>query len=194
MYKKLLLYNNVEEYKLDENTGCEDDKGGEFVLLSALFAKQLIKGKVAWVQAPQWEKGKKQGTWKKKEKSASGTSRPVDLGRVKGGGDMLSMPPICPPAMNLSLKCHHVKFSSRMTAWAYYVASIKKYLNSRRVRVQAKRSPTGVTPLRRRVIRTFYRKMRRVRPVKNSQIDSFASKKIPQVHSVRHNALLLSFL
>ena len=54
MYNKLLLYNNVEEYKLDENTGCEGDKGGKFVLLSVLFAKQLIKGKVTYVQVPQW--------------------------------------------------------------------------------------------------------------------------------------------
>ena len=52
MYNKLLLYNNVEEYKLDENTGCEDDKGGKFVLLSVLFAKQLVKGKVTYVQVP----------------------------------------------------------------------------------------------------------------------------------------------
>ena len=62
MYNKLLLYNNVEEYKLDENTGCEGDKGGEFVLLSVLFAKQLIKGKVTYVQVPQLGKGKKRGT------------------------------------------------------------------------------------------------------------------------------------
>ena len=62
MYNKLLLYNNVEEYKFDENTGCEGDKGGEFVLLSVLFAKKLIKGKVTYVQVPQWGKGKKRGT------------------------------------------------------------------------------------------------------------------------------------
>ena len=61
MYNKLLLYNNVE-YKLDENTGCEGDKGGKFVLLSVLFAKQLVKGKVTYVQVPQWGKGKKRGT------------------------------------------------------------------------------------------------------------------------------------
>ena len=62
MYNKLLLYNNVQEYKLDENTGREGDKGGEFVLLSVLFAKQLVKGKVTYVQVPQWGKGKKRGT------------------------------------------------------------------------------------------------------------------------------------
>ena len=32
---------------------------------------------------------------------------------------------IRPPAINLSLKCQHVKFSSRMSAWAYYVAFVK---------------------------------------------------------------------
>ena len=53
MYNKL-LYNNVEEYKRDENTGREGYKGGEFVLLSVLFAKQLVKGKVTYVQVPQW--------------------------------------------------------------------------------------------------------------------------------------------
>ena len=83
MYNKLLLYNNVEEYKLDENTGREGDKGGEFVLLSVLFAKQLVKGKVTYVQVPQWGKGKKRGTWKKN--GASEASLPVDWGRGKGG-------------------------------------------------------------------------------------------------------------
>ena len=42
------------------------------------------------------------------------------LGRRKGGvswsGDMSLIPPIRPPAINLSLKCQHVKFSSRMSA------------------------------------------------------------------------------
>ena len=40
------------------------------------------------------------------------------------------MPQIRPPTINLSLKCQHVK-SSRMSAWAHYVAFVKKYLNSR---------------------------------------------------------------
>ena len=31
-------------------------------------------------------------------------------------GDMPLMPPICPPAINLSLQCQHVKFSSWMLA------------------------------------------------------------------------------
>ena len=101
MYKKLLLYNNVEEYKLDENTGCEGDKGGEFVLLSVLFAKQLIKGKVAWVQTPQWGKGKKRGTWKKKKRPADRADRCTGVGeREAEPGDMPLMPPIRPPAMN----------------------------------------------------------------------------------------------
>ena len=67
-------------------------------------------------------------------------------------------------------------------------------------RVQAKRStklrsPTGVTPasekkkiikkLLGREIKTFQRKMRRVRPVKNNRIHSQAE--IPQVLSSRHN-------
>ena len=45
---------------------------------------------------------------------------------------MSLIPPIRPPAINLSLKCQHVKFSSRMSAWANYPALAKKYLNSRK--------------------------------------------------------------
>ena len=58
MYNKLLLYNNVEEYKLDENTGREGDKGGAFVLLSVLFAKQLVKGKVTYLRFRSGERAK----------------------------------------------------------------------------------------------------------------------------------------
>ena len=36
-------------------------------------------------------------------------------GRVEEPGDMPLMPPIRPPDINLSLKCQHVKFSSRMS-------------------------------------------------------------------------------
>ena len=62
---------------------------------------------------------------KKKENCApSEASEPSEprgsLGRRKGGvswsGDMSLIPPIRPPAINLSLKCQHVKFSSRMSA------------------------------------------------------------------------------
>ena len=37
-------------------------------------------------------------------------------GRVTEPGDMRLMPPIRNPAINLSLKCEYVKFSSRMSA------------------------------------------------------------------------------
>ena len=77
------------------------------------------------------EKGEKnQRGWKKK--SASEASRELVWRgeRVAEPGDMPLMPPIRPPTINLSLKCQHVE-SSRMSAWAYYVAFVKKYLNSR---------------------------------------------------------------
>ena len=51
--------------------------------------------------------------------------------RVAEPGDMPLMPPIHPPAIDLSLKCQHIKLSSLMSAWACYVAFVKKYLNSR---------------------------------------------------------------
>ena len=60
-----------------------------------------------------WEKEKKSALAKKK-KSAREASREVE--RVAQPGDMSLMPPIRPPAINLSLKCQHVKFSSRMSA------------------------------------------------------------------------------
>ena len=40
-------------------------------------------------------------------------------------GDMPLMLPIHPPAINLSLKCQHIKFSSGMSVGAYYVAFVK---------------------------------------------------------------------
>ena len=58
-------------------------------------------------------KGEKIGVGEKK-KSAGEASREVE--RVAQPGDMSLMPPIRPPAINLSLKCQHVKFSSRMSA------------------------------------------------------------------------------
>ena len=58
-------------------------------------------------------KGEKIGVGEKK-KSAREASREVE--RVAQPGDMSLMPPIRPPAINLSLKCQHVKFSSRMSA------------------------------------------------------------------------------
>ena len=58
-------------------------------------------------------KGEKIGVGEKK-KSAREASREVE--RVTQPGDMSLMPPIRPPAINLSLKCQHVKFSSRMSA------------------------------------------------------------------------------
>ena len=62
-------------------------------------------------------KGEKIGVGEKK-KSAREASREVVWGgeRVAQPGDMSLMPPICPPVINLSLKCQHVKFSSRMSA------------------------------------------------------------------------------
>ena len=62
---------------------------------------------------------------KRRKKSASEASRAVVWGgeRVTEPGDKPLMPPIRPPAINLSLKFQHVKFSSRMSAWAY----CKKY-------------------------------------------------------------------
>ena len=67
-----------------------------------------------------------------KKKSASGASPELVWRgeRVAEPGDMPLMPPIRPPTINLSLKCQHVK-SSRMSAWAHYVAFVKKYRNSR---------------------------------------------------------------
>ena len=58
-------------------------------------------------------KGEKIGVGEKK-KSAREASREVE--RVAQPGDMSLMPPIRPPAITLSLKCQHVKFSSRMSA------------------------------------------------------------------------------
>ena len=65
-----------------------------------------------------WEKEKKIGVGEKKKNSAREASREVvwEGERVAQPGDMSLMPPIRPPAINLSLKCQHVKFSSRMSA------------------------------------------------------------------------------
>ena len=78
------------------------------------------------------EKGGKKSARVKKKKSASEASRELVWRgeRVTDPGDMPLMPQIGPPTINLSLKCQHVK-SSRMSAWAHYVAFVKKYLNSR---------------------------------------------------------------
>ena len=44
---------------------------------------------------------------------------------------------IRPPAINLSIKCQHIKFSLRISTWAYYVAFVKKNIWIRdEVRVQ----------------------------------------------------------
>ena len=58
---------------------------------------------------------------------------------------------ICPSAINLLLNCQHVKFSSQMSAWAYYVPFVKNIWIWDEVRVQAKRFtwlrlPSRVTP------------------------------------------------
>ena len=74
----------------------------------------------AWDQAPQFGK-------KTKKKIANETSRAVVWGGeiVAEPGDMPLMPPIRPPAINLSLKCQHVKFLSRMFLicrfWKIYI-------------------------------------------------------------------------
>ena len=61
------------------------------------------------------------------KKSASEASGKVLLGgkRVAELGDMPLMPPMRPPAINLSLKCQLFSTS------AFYVAFVKKFLNSR---------------------------------------------------------------
>ena len=69
---------------------------------------------MAWDQAPHYgKKEKKIGIGKKKS-----ASREVIWGGegVAEPGDMPWMALIRPPAINLSLKCQHVKFSSRMSA------------------------------------------------------------------------------
>ena len=60
-----------------------------------------------------------------KKKLASEAIRKVVWGgkRLAEPGEMPLMPPIRPPAINLSLKCQHFSMS------AYYVAFVKKYLN-----------------------------------------------------------------
>ena len=57
---------------------------------------------------------------------------------------------IRPPAINLSLKCQHAKFSSQMSTWVNYVAFVKNIWIRDEVIVHAKRStelrsPSGVT-------------------------------------------------
>ena len=61
-------------------------------------------------------------------KSAIEASQEVIWGgeRVAEPGDTPLMPPIRPPRINLSLKFHHVKFTSRMSAWACDIAFEKK--------------------------------------------------------------------
>ena len=105
----------------------------------------LVCSGIALDQAPHWRE--------KEKKSASEASREVIWGgkRVAEPGDMPLMPPIPPPsAINLSLKCQHVKFTSRMSSWACYVA-LKNIWIRDEVKVQAKsstklRSSTGLTP------------------------------------------------
>ena len=64
--------------------------------------------------------------WEKREKKSESEKKKFDKGseprgslgeeRVVEPEDMPLMPPICPSASNLSLKCPHVKFSPRMSA------------------------------------------------------------------------------
>ena len=63
--------------------------------------------------------------WDQGKKLASEASRDVVLGEQRWHGDMPLMLWIHRPAINLSLKCQHVKFSSRTSAWAYYAAFVK---------------------------------------------------------------------
>ena len=77
---------------------------------------------------------------------------------------------IRPPAINLSIKCQHIKFSLRISTWAYYVAFVKKkYLNSRWSKSARKQGDQlnfdrqlEWHQLRPEEIKTFQRKMRRV--------------------------------
>ena len=64
------------------------------------------------------EKGEKNRRRRKKncQQSEPGGSLGGGGGRVTEPGDMPLMPPIRNPAINLSLKCEYVKFSSRMSA------------------------------------------------------------------------------
>ena len=88
---------------------------------------------IAWDQALHWGKKEKKNRRAKKKQFDKGSELRDAVGgeRVAELGDMSLMPQICPPASNLSLKCQHVKFSPRMSAWAYYVVFVCKYLNSR---------------------------------------------------------------
>jgi len=73
---------------------------------------------IAWDKDPHRGKKEKKIVVGEKEKSASQGSREVVWGRerVAEPGDMPLMPSIRPIAINLSLKCQHVKVSSRMSA------------------------------------------------------------------------------
>ena len=134
-----------------------------------LCSKAQNKCKVTWDQAPH--------CGEKAKKLASKASPEVIWGgeRMAEPGDMLLMPPIHPAAINLSLTCQHVIFSSRMSAWAYYVGFCKKYLNSR------------WSKLRRREIRMFQRKMCCVWLVKNLENIRVDSQEDSQVSSVCHD-------
>ena len=82
---------------------------------------------IAWDKGPHCGKKEKKIGIGEKKNSASQASREVVWGgeRVAEPGDMPLMALIRPPAINLSLKCQHIKFSSRMSAGVYYVAFVK---------------------------------------------------------------------
>ena len=78
---------------------------------------------LAWDQDPHCRKKEKKSALAKKK-----NRRTKSLGRgwVDETGDKPLIPPISPLAINLSLKCQHLKFSSRMSALACYVTFVKK--------------------------------------------------------------------
>ena len=77
----------------------------------------------AWDHDPHCRKKEKKSALAKKK-----NRRTKSLGRgwVEETGDKPLIPRISPLAINLSLKCQHVKFSSRMSALACYVTFVKK--------------------------------------------------------------------
>ena len=116
----LLLRNCVRDpWKLLRNNGFNSArKFSVFSKVWGLWDNLLL----AWDQAPHCGKKEKKISVGEK-KSVSKVSWEVVWGeeRVVEPGDLSLMPTIHPPAINLLLKCQDVKFSSRMSAWVYYV-------------------------------------------------------------------------
>ena len=115
LVKDFFIFSVVEN--LTEKHSFTDSSESIIIPKYFTFKKYTAHKMLASDQAPYWrEKEKKFGVGGKK--MASEVSREVVWGeeRTAEPGDMPLMPPIRPPAINLSLKCEHVKFSSRMSA------------------------------------------------------------------------------